>query len=105
MQLLELDGSSISKRRVFALPVINHFEVLEDFLLGLLPSLETAVMDQLRFKGVEEAPTPSTSALAFFSTRHGVTSFDQLYDNTRLRAWSLTRRKADIYKIIILIYL
>lgn len=41
----------------------------------------------------------STSALAFFTTRNGVASFDQLYDDTRLRAWSLTRRKADIQKL------
>jgi hypothetical protein len=41
----------------------------------------------------------STAALAFFNARHGLTSFDQLYDDTRLRAWSLPRRKADIQKM------
>ena len=43
--------------------------------------------------------TPALGGLAFFNARHGITSFDQLYDDTRLRAWSLTRRKADIQKI------
>lgn len=43
----------------------------------------------------------STSALAFFNARHGVTSFNQLYDDTRLRAWSLPLRKADIQKILV----
>ena len=32
---------------MLALPVIKHFDVLEDLLLGLLSGLETAVMDQL----------------------------------------------------------
>jgi hypothetical protein len=41
----------------------------------------------------------STAAFAFFNSRHGLTGFDQVYDDTRLRAWSLTRRKADIQKI------
>ncbi len=42
----------------------------------------------------------STAALSsFFNPRHGITSFNQLYDDTRLRAWSLTLRKADIQKI------
>ena len=36
MQWLELVGSSIPERRMLALPVINHFDVLEDFWLGLL---------------------------------------------------------------------
>ena len=48
MQLLELDGSSVTERRMLTLLVIKHFDVLEDLLLGLLPGLETAVMDQLR---------------------------------------------------------
>lgn len=43
----------------------------------------------------------STSAFAFFNSRHGITSFDQLYDDTRLRAWSLPRRKADIQKMLL----
>ncbi|MEA3276501.1 MAG: hypothetical protein U9Q81_14675, partial [Pseudomonadota bacterium] len=41
----------------------------------------------------------STAPLAFFNSRNGITSFNQLYDDTRQRAWSLTRRKADIQKI------
>jgi hypothetical protein len=41
----------------------------------------------------------STAAFAFFNARHGLTSFDQVFDDTRLRAWSLPRRKADIQKI------
>ena len=40
---------------MLALPVIKHFDVLEDLLPGLFPGLETAVMDQLRFEGVEKA--------------------------------------------------
>ena len=40
---------------MLALPVIKHFDVLEDLLLGLLPGLKTAMMDQLRFEGMEEA--------------------------------------------------
>jgi hypothetical protein len=41
----------------------------------------------------------STAAFAFFNSRHGLTSFNQVYDDTRLRSWSLTLRKADIQKI------
>ena len=43
--------------------------------------------------------TPALSSLAFFDARHGIATFNQLYDDTRLRAWNLTRRKADIQKI------
>jgi hypothetical protein len=43
--------------------------------------------------------TSALSSLAFFNARHGITTFDQLYDDTRLRAWNLPRRKADIQKI------
>ena len=39
------------------------------------------------------------SALAFFDQRHGVSSFDQVYDDTRLRQAYLTLRKADIQRI------
>ena len=55
MQLVELGGSLIAECRMLALPVIKHFDVLEDRLLDLLPGLETAMMDQLRFEGMEEA--------------------------------------------------
>jgi mono/diheme cytochrome c family protein len=41
----------------------------------------------------------STTALAFFNSRHGLTDFNQLYDDTRRRSWDLTRRKADIQKL------
>jgi hypothetical protein len=53
---------------------------------------------------VTSAPALSASsiaALAFFNARHGITNFDQLYDDTRLRAWSLPRRKADIQKVLL----
>ncbi len=33
---------------------LKHFHVLEDFLPGLFPGLEMAVMDQFRFEGMEE---------------------------------------------------
>ncbi|HYI93111.1 MAG TPA: hypothetical protein VEX68_06185, partial [Bryobacteraceae bacterium] len=40
-----------------------------------------------------------SGSLTFFDARHGITSFDQLYDDTRRRSWNLPRRKADIQKI------
>lgn len=40
---------------MFTLPVLKHFDVLEDFLPGLFPGFETAVMDHLRLEGVEES--------------------------------------------------
>jgi hypothetical protein len=40
-----------------------------------------------------------SGSLAFFDARHGISSFDQLWDDTRLRATSLPRRKADIQRI------
>ncbi len=43
----------------------------------------------------------STAAFAFFNSRHGLTNFDQVYDDTRLRSFSLPRRKADIEKILL----
>lgn len=46
-------------------------------------------------------PFASTAPLAFFDSRHGIANFNQLYDDTRQRAWSLTRRKADIEKILL----
>jgi len=55
VQLVELGRSSITECRMLTLPVIKHFDVLEDLLLGLLPSLETTMMDQLRLEGVKEA--------------------------------------------------
>ena len=44
-------------------------------------------------------PASATAELAFFNQRHGVTSFDQVYDDTRLRQAYLPLRKADIQKI------
>ncbi|MEM7050075.1 MAG: hypothetical protein AAF604_10460 [Acidobacteriota bacterium] len=41
------------------------------------------------------SPALPTAVAAFFDARNGM-SFDQLYDDTRRRAQSLTRRKADI---------
>lgn len=38
----------------------------------------------------------STTPLAFFNARHGISNFDQLFDDTRRRSRDLTRRKADI---------
>lgn len=55
VQLVELGRSSIAGCRMPALAVIKCFDVLEDLLLGLLPDLETAMMDQPRFEGMKEA--------------------------------------------------
>ena len=54
MLLFELDGRSIAERRMFTLPVVEHFDGLEDRLSGLVPGLETVGMDQLRLEGMEE---------------------------------------------------
>jgi hypothetical protein len=50
-------------------------------------------------QAVSSNPALSAAALAFFNARHGITDFNQLFDDTRRRAWDLTRRKADIQKL------
>jgi mono/diheme cytochrome c family protein len=44
-------------------------------------------------------PALSAAALAFFAARHGITDFNQLFDDTRRRSSDLTRRKADIQRL------
>lgn len=41
----------------------------------------------------------ATAALSFFNQRHGVSNFNQVYDDTRLRQAYLPLRKADIQRI------
>jgi hypothetical protein len=57
----------------------------------------TAITDTQTLRTAMGPTLPSN--LSFFDTRHGVSNFNQVYDDTRLRAWNLPRRKADIQKI------
>lgn len=41
----------------------------------------------------------ATAALDFFNTRHNISSFDELFDDTRLRQAYMPLRKADLQKI------
>src|SRR5688500_13473176 len=50
---LELLGALVAQRAVEAVPVVEHFDVLEDRRPGLLPRLVALVVHQL---GLERAP-------------------------------------------------
>lgn len=41
----------------------------------------------------------SLAAFAFFNSRHGLANFDQVYDDTQARSFSMPLRKANIQKI------
>jgi hypothetical protein len=104
----ELFGT-LNPRRV-ADEVADHRYATGSILLDARPLALAVAQRCISFSGgsnvsatqtITSTPALSPSALSaldFFNQRHGVTSFDEVYDDTRLRQVYLPLRKADIQR-------